>query len=144
MSGLSPLPVDQRKIDEGHLKLLSIFHFVGAGLALLGIGFLCLHYAFMHAIFTNPKLFQDQKGGPPPAEIFAIMKWFYVLGGIWFVVSGILNLISGLFLQARKHWVFSMVVAGINCLHMPLGTVLGVFTLIVLSRASVKELYGTV
>jgi hypothetical protein len=35
-----------------------------------------------------------------------------------------------------------MVVAGLNCAQMPLGTVLGVFTLMVLSRESVKSLYS--
>jgi hypothetical protein len=34
-----------------------------------------------------------------------------------------------------------MVVAGINCLHIPLGIVLGVFTIIILVRDSVRELY---
>jgi len=34
-----------------------------------------------------------------------------------------------------------MVIAGIECLFMPFGTVLGVFTLVVLVRPSVKELF---
>ena len=34
-----------------------------------------------------------------------------------------------------------MVIAGINCLHIPLGTLLGVFTLVVLGRESVRKLY---
>jgi len=34
-----------------------------------------------------------------------------------------------------------MVIAGLSCLNMPLGTVLGIFTLIVLSRESVKVLF---
>jgi hypothetical protein len=38
--------------------------------------------------------------------------------------------------------VFAGVVAGINCLHIPLGTVLGVFTIVVLIRDSVRELYS--
>jgi hypothetical protein len=32
--------------------------------------------------------------------------------------------------------------AGVECLFMPVGTVLGVFTIIVLVRDSVKELFG--
>jgi hypothetical protein len=141
MNYLPPVFRDQRKIDSDHLNLLSIFHFVGAGFAVLGILFLLAHYAFLHTIFENPKMWENQKGGPPPAEFFAIFKWFYVIGGIWFAVSAILNVLSGLFLRARKHRTFSMIVAGINCLHMPLGTVLGVFTIIVLVRDSVRQLY---
>jgi Na+-driven multidrug efflux pump len=141
MSELPPLPRDQRKIDADHLNLLAIFHFVGAGLALLGILLLLAHFAMMHALLDNPKMWENQKQGPPPAEFFAIFKWFYLVFAVWFVGSGILNVISGLCIRARKHRTFSMVVAGINCLHMPLGTVLGVFTLIVLIRDSVRELY---
>jgi hypothetical protein len=51
------------------------------------------------------------------------------------------NLLSGLFLRARRHRTFSMVVAAINCLHIPIGTALGVFTFIVLGRESVRKLY---
>lgn len=142
---LPPLPRDQRKIDADHLNLLGIFHFVGAGLAVLGIIFLLAHYALMHAMFSNPDIWKNQKQPMPvpPEQIFAMMKWFYVAGAVWFMSSGILNLISGFCLRARKARTFSLVVAGINCLHFPLGTVLGVFTIIVLIRDSVRELYAT-
>lgn len=142
MNDLPPQYRDQRKVDEKHLNLLSIFHFVGAILAVFGILFLFVHYEVMHAIFTRPELWQGQGQNPPPAELFAILKWFYLIGGVWFVVSGILNLISGLCLRAKRGRTFSLLVAGINCLHIPLGTVLGVFTIIVLVRDSVCELYG--
>ena len=138
---LPPIPRDQRKIDSDHLNLLAIFHFVGAGLGLLGLLFLLLHFTMMHMVFTNPEMWKNSKQGPPPVVFFDIFKWFYLVFGIWFVGSGVLNLISGFFLRARKHRNFSLVVAGITCLHIPLGTVLGVFTIIVLMRDSVRELY---
>jgi hypothetical protein len=141
MSVLPPIPRDQRKIDVDHLNLLAIFHFIGAGLALLGILFLLVHFAIFHTVFANPKMWENQKDGPPPAEFFAIFQWVYLVMGLWFLASCVLNVLSGLFLRARKHPTFSFVVAGINCVHMPMGTVLGVFTIIVLNRASVRELY---
>lgn len=143
MSELPPLTRDQRKVDERHLEILSIFHFVGAGLALIGILFLFLHYEFMHSFFTNPAFWQNQKQPPPfsPTQFFNLFKWFYIIFGMWFLVSGILNVISGFCLRAKRYRTFSLVVAGINCLHIPLGTVLGVFTIIVLVRDSVRELY---
>ena len=67
---------------------------------------------------------------------------FYLAGAVWFVASAILNVISGVCLRARKGRTFSLVVAGINCLHIPLGTVLGVFTIVVLVRDSVREQYS--
>jgi hypothetical protein len=141
MSDLPPLLRDQRRIDADHLELLSIFHFVGAGLALLGILFVAAHYTVFHAFLSNPKIWENQKQGPPPAEFFAVFRWFYVFFAGWFGTSCVLNLISGFCIRARKHRTFSMVVAGINCLHMPLGTVLGVFTMVVLIRDSVRRLY---
>lgn len=74
--------------------------------------------------------------------VLCVLKWVYLAGAVWFVASGILNLISGFCLLARKGRTFSLVVAGVNCLHIPAGTVLGVFTIIVLLRDSVRELYG--
>ena len=141
---LAPLPRDQRRIDSDHLTLLAIFHFVGAGLAVLGILFLFAHYMFMQAIFTHPDFWQNQNQKPPPEELFSIFIWFYIIGGIWLVLSLILNLLSGMFLATRRCRTFSLIVAGINCLHIPLGTVLGIFTIIVLVRESVRELYEAV
>ncbi|HEY5315273.1 MAG TPA: hypothetical protein VIK18_22265 [Pirellulales bacterium] len=141
MSDLPPILRDQRKIDADHLNLLSIFHFVAAGLALLGISFELVHFALFSAIFAGPIPWPHQTGGPPPAEFFAIFKWFYLVFGAWLLTSGTLNLISGFCLRARKHRTFSLVVAGVNCLYMPLGTILGAFTILVLVRDSVRELY---
>jgi len=140
MNAAPPLPRDQGKIDTDQLRLLAVFHFVGAGLGLLGILFLLAHFAMFHAVFANPNPWKDQKQQPPP-ELFAVLKWFYLVFGTWFLASGILSAISGFCLRARKHRTFSLVVAGIICLHIPLGTVLGVFTIIVLLRDSVRESY---
>jgi hypothetical protein len=139
---LPPLTRDQTKADLDHLRLLSIFHYVGAGLAILGLGLLAVHYLFFHAFLYNHEMWKNQKGAvPPPREFFAIFKWFYVAFGVWFVTSGILNVLSGVFLGRRKFRTFSLVVAAMNCVHVPLGTVLGVFTIIVLLRPSVREIY---
>jgi hypothetical protein len=141
MSELPPVTRDQRKTDADQLQLLSIFHFICAGLALFAILLLCAHFAVFHAFFENPKFWHDQKQTPPPVEFFALFKWFYLIFGTWFLISGILTLISGFCLRRRKHRTFSLVVAGINCLHLPVGTVLGVFTIVVLMRETVRDLY---
>jgi len=135
----------QRKRDCEHLKLLSIFHFIFAGLALLGIGFIFVHYAFMHMVFSNPEMWKTQRGAePPPKEFLDAFIWFYVFGGFILFLGLVLNVVSGVFLQQRQHRMFSLVTGGLNCLQIPFGTALGVFTIIVLSRESVRELYSGV
>lgn len=136
-----PLPGDTRNADAEHLQLLSIFHFVGAGLALLGLLFLIAHYSMFNLFFANPKMWENQKQGPSPEAFFAVFKWFYLIFAIWFIACGAMNVASGLWIRTRKRRTFSMIVAGFNCMHFPLGTVLGVFTLIVLMRDSVRKLY---
>lgn len=133
---------DQRAVDAGHLKLLAVFHFVLAGLSLFGLGFIFLHWLLMHSLFENPQMWANQKGGPPPQEFFAIFKWFYVIAAVFIVGGGIVNLISGFMIQKRRGRIFSLVVAGIDCLCFPFGVVLGIFTFIVLLRSSVEEAYN--
>jgi hypothetical protein len=136
-----PVP-DQYRADLKHLNLLSIFHYIGAGLAVLGLGFLLLHFTIFHTVMSDPAMWQNQKQGPPPQVFFDMLNIFYFVGGIWFVSSAVLNLISAMYLRVHKHRTFSFVVACVNCLHMPLGTILGVFTIVALCRDSVQELYS--
>lgn len=138
---MAPLPPNQRNIDIDHLNLLSIFHFIGAGLGAVGALVMMGEYGLMHFIFTNPAIWQNQRQPPPPEFILPMMKVIYGGIALWCVVSLILNLLSGLFLRERRHRTFSFVVAALNCLHIPFGTVLGVFTIIVLVKDSVRELY---
>lgn len=141
MNVLPPPLRDPRKADADHLKLLALFHFLLAGFALLGMVFLLLHYTLMSSIMLNPKMFEGQKGGPPPQEFFALFQWFYWIFGALLVIGILGNLLSALWINARRYRMFSLVVAAINCFQFPLGTALGVFTILVLMRESVRDLY---
>lgn len=127
--------------DIEHLNLLALFHYIGGGLTLL---FACI--PFIHVtlgvLMLSGKLNGPQgQPGPPPA-----FGWFFVIIGLTIIAlgwtMGILIIYSGRCLKARRHWLFSVVMAGLMCLSVPLGTILGVFTLIVLLREPVKRLYG--
>jgi hypothetical protein len=128
--------------DSEHLRLLSVFHYVVAGLAAL-FSFFPLLYTGMGALFIwaaqhpNPK----QTGEPPPE----FLGWIFIGLGLFFFLLGIAMaiciLLAGRALAKRRRYTFAFVVACIECLFMPFGTVLGVFTLIVLSRESVKALF---
>jgi hypothetical protein len=119
---------DQRAIiDAEHLRLLAIFHFVSAAFAFAGVLFASLYFVLIWAVFANPDLYAQSQEGPPPAVVITIFRWVTAIGVAWFVVSCVGNLLSGLFLRTRRHRTFSMVIAGINCMHIPLGTLLGVY-----------------
>lgn len=140
---MQPLPTaespTQRK-DREQLRLLTLFHFILSGLSLIGIGFIALHFFLMRSILTSPQV-QNAKGGPPPEQIFRIFIIVYIVFACLLVISSGLNLASGICLRRRRLRMFSMVIGGLNCLQVPFGTALGVFTFIVLSRESVRDLY---
>ena len=84
-----------------------------------------------------------EEGEDFPSQVFGWM--FFVMGLVAFIIgqaSSVLIIVSGRFIKTRKKRVFSFVMACVACLGAPLGTILGVFTIIVLSRDSVKRIYG--
>lgn len=50
-------------------------------------------------------------------------------------------MVSDLYIRAKRNRTFSIIVSGFNYLDIPIGTLLGVFTIVVLIRKSVQELY---
>jgi hypothetical protein len=147
--------VIQKEKDKEHLNLLSIFYFITAGLAIAGIIFLFLYFSFLKGFILNRHhinqmsniviTFQENSARGAdreiPAEFYNIIALvFYFIGGIM-VVNALLNLLTGFFLRQRKHRVFCIIIGTLNCLHVPIGTALGAFTIAVLTRDSVKQLF---
>ncbi len=128
--------------DQEHLRLLSIFHYVVAGLGALFSLLPLLYLAggwFMLYAAAHP---QQIKGEPPPA----LLGWVFIaFGGLLFLCGETMAMciaLAGRFIARRRHYWFAFVLACVQCLFVPFGTILGVFTIIVLSRKSVKELFG--
>ena len=130
--------------DEEHVQLLAIFHYVVAGLAAL-FSFFPLLYTTVGAIF----IFAARHGTAKPGEDLPpeFLGWiFAALGSLLFLMGiamAICILIAGRSLALRKRYSFAFVMACIECLFIPFGTILGVFTIIVLSRESVRRLFST-
>lgn len=138
---LFPYPDYFRTRDRDHLNLLSVFHFVIGGLGVLGIGFLTIHYAIMSRVFLSPEIWKNAHGTMPPRELFDTMIWFYWAAGGAMVLFITANVICGFFLRKRQRWTFCIVIAGLDCLQIPFGTALGIFTILTLSRESVRQLF---
>jgi 4-amino-4-deoxy-L-arabinose transferase-like glycosyltransferase len=125
------------------LRLLSIGYFIQGGIV-TSFGLLALCYlAFFEVMFTavqNGSQANPQNQMPPGV--------LYALGAIGTAVvlvmlaSGICLLYSGSALRKRKRKTFVLIMAALNCLSVPYGTVLGVFTFLVLQRPEAKELFA--
>ena len=129
--------------DTEQLKLLAIFHYVVAGLAAL-FSFFPLLYTALGVIF----MIAGGHGTAKPDEELPpeFLGWiFAALGSVLFAIGitmAICVLIAGRSLALRRHYSFALVIACIECLFVPFGTILGVFTIVALSRESVKTLFS--
>jgi hypothetical protein len=144
-----PLPQDSSQ-DANHLSLLAVFYYVMAGfmfltslagLVYVGSGILFL---VMPSLMTEGQGVQSQNEMPPEAVGIMAGGFMIALGVVFIAILagiGVLQIVAANSLRSRQRWVFCLVVAGLNCMHAPLGTLLGVFTFVVLFRPSVKEMF---
>ena len=129
--------------DREHLRLLAIFHYVVAGLAAL-FSFFPLLYTTIGAIF----IFAARHGTAKPGEELPpeFLGWIFAIVGLLLFVLGIAMAIciflAGRCLSRNKHYTFALVMACIECLFIPFGTILGIFTIIALLKEPVKGLFA--
>lgn len=124
--------------DLEHLRWLSVSFYVYAGLTAL---FACIPFIHLFiGIAMVSGRFDEGENSPPP-----FFGWLFIGMASIFIVSGfalaVCNFLAGKYLKEQTKYTFCFVIAVINCMFAPLGTVLGIFTIIVLLRDSVKPLF---
>ncbi len=128
-----------------HLRLLSIFHYVVAGIIGLFSLLPLIHVGIGLMFLLAPEMMHD---GKSPADEFGakfVGTLFTVIGSVAILIGmsiAILIFVAGRKLAARRHHTFCLVIAAVECLFAPLGTVLGVFTILVLMKPEARELFG--
>ncbi len=122
------------------LKILSICYYIMGGIQ-AAMALLLLAYGVFFGIFLSMIPDNGSTQSLPPAVAHLMMGIFSVMAALGVAYAGCV-LLAGRFLARRKHYVFCFVAAVLNCLLLPFGTVLGIFTFIVLSRPGVRESFG--
>ena len=144
--------------DREHLSALSIGHFILAGVALLGgVPTLLIGVSgskLMDEFGSDLTMAMgqipgqsgvDPFGGSPDAmlqDLNSLIISVVVSMVLLAVVSAIHLAVVGVQIRNRRWWTFCYLTGWGECLMFPFGTVLGIFTIIVLSRPSVKLLFG--
>src|ERR1700677_1597663 len=129
--------------DLEHLKLLGIFHYIWGALSLIGGLFLGAYFVVIGVVLiTNPSATSSTEESGSAGVVGGVMIAIGVVAFLIVVVYGILTLMAGG--KYRKHqggyWflfilaIITLIIGGIP------GIVLGIFSLIVLGRPSVKAL----
>ncbi|MBN7136579.1 hypothetical protein A7A76_17680 [Lysobacter enzymogenes] len=125
--------------DESHLKLLSVFYYVlaalgaAASLAAAGISVVLIDY-----LRTAAPGYPGSAAGEDPTALAVIMALSIALS----LASSALQFMTARRLRQRRGLGLCRFTAAITCLSFPLGTLLGVFTFIVLARPQVRAAFG--
>jgi hypothetical protein len=123
-----------------YLRLLSIFHYVLAGISALFACIPLLHIILgIMMVFSPERLFP--RGDAPPQ----FLGWLFLIFGSVAILAGwafaVCVFLAGRFLSRKVYYYYCLVMAGIECTFAPFGTVLGVLSIIMLIKPSVKELF---
>ncbi|MCG6962482.1 MAG: hypothetical protein LJE95_04365 [Acidobacteria bacterium] len=123
--------------DQEQLQLLSIFHYVVGGLMALVACIPFIHF-FIGLALTAGWFEKPEPDVAPIGIVLMLIAGLFIVCG-W--TLAVLMIVAGRFLAKRQHRTFCIVVAAMACLFMPFGTILGVFTIVVLMRESVQALF---
>jgi len=127
----------QSIIDAEHLKMLSVGYWVWGGLMAVYSVFIGAYFGFIGFIIMSVPT-----GPDAPPDFF---RWvFPIIGTFAFLIAGSLaglQIANGFWIRNRTHRVFSLVIAGLVCFSIPVGTLLGVASFLTLLRPSVAALY---
>ena len=122
--------------DEEHLGYVALGFYVYAALNLLCScvpGFqTCFGFALLGGISDEP---DSRFGG-------VLMIGAGILASLLILGYSALMALNGYLISQRSSYGAVIAITVLTCLNLPLGTLLGVFTLIVLFRDSVRELFG--
>ncbi len=131
----------QSVIDEEHLKLLRIGYIV-SGILTLVLSVVPLIYVVIGVVFAAAgSRIPTHRNDPDPAVLGVVFIVVGLLASAIMACIGALKLYTARSIGRREKRVLSMVIAGIECLSIPYGTLLGAFTFVVLGRPSVQSLY---
>ena len=126
----------QEVIDNEQMRLLSFFYYVTGVLSAICV-FFPLFYVFMGLLFLLVPGSSSSAGSAPPA----LVGWIFITLGLsislLMLATAILKICAGYCIARRTRRTLCLVAAGFSCFGIPYGTLLGIFTFIVLSRESV-------
>ncbi len=106
-------------------------------------------YAFLGVLFMESIQVSDSTDGMPFALDYLFFSSFgiiiFIVACIGFLLTislGILNLLASKYIKDVKNYNFIFAIAVVNCLTGVLGILLGVFTLVELTKPEVKSLFN--
>ena len=135
---VQPDPAAIRSKDESDLNLLSVLHYVWTGfLGCTGLGVLAYFALVGELVASAP-----HHGSAHGPDVGAIMIIIGVMVVVLMIPMIVLHILAAAGLKKRTRYWLIFVMSCWACTSVPLGTALGIFSILVLQRPSVKALFG--
>jgi hypothetical protein len=130
----------QAVLDQEHLRLLALFHCISGAITMAFSLMYGLWALFMFVVIPpqargniNDAFTQQFM----PLMMFGMFGIFCAFG----IAYGIVEIVCGRFISKRRARIFTIIASVPRLIFMPYGTILTVFTLLVVDRPSVRFLY---
>ncbi len=148
-----PLPAPLYDRDAEHLRILSVCWYVLAGIQGLMACFVLLYVLFGVGMMlfgaaagtAAGNAARDPSGAVVGLPFMGMGAMLGCFGLFLFLMAGtlaFLNFKTGQSLARRRNLTLIYVMAAVACMAVPMGTLLGVFTFIVLSRPGVRATFA--
>ncbi|PLX08824.1 MAG: hypothetical protein C0596_05885 [Marinilabiliales bacterium] len=122
---------------KNHLDTLATLHYVWGGLKFLAALFILIYVLVGLGLILGGTSDGDMEmqfaGG--------MLLIFGLIGFVLVAAVGVLNILCGRYLQQKKNRVFCIVMSGLACMNAPLGTLLGIFTIIEVEKPEIKKMF---
>lgn len=135
----APADAAPSKQDLAHLDTIGILYYVLAGITAVFSLFPLIHLIVGIGMLALP----PQPGQPEQGAAF--VGWLFIAVAVALIGFGmslaVLFLMVARRLRQRRGYMFCVIASAVSCLSIPFGTALGVFSLIVLTKAPIKDLF---
>jgi hypothetical protein len=140
---LSP-EIEKTENIKKQLLVLSLLYYAVATMCLIGLATLPFMHTILNAVLTNQDL--PQQGAGPAARNLQVLQtplnFTLVIMGILFLLSAVLTVVTGISLFLKRHWTFCVVGSVLVCIWVPVGTGLGIWTLLLLFDQHTRSLFA--
>jgi len=127
---------------ERNLNTLSLFHYIAGAIFVVFACIPLIHVGIGIAMISAPESFVADNGQVPPE----VLGYFFTAVGILFFLAGqalaCAVIYAGRCLKQRKMYTYCFVTGCVSCMAVPFGTILGVFTIVLLSKDETKALFA--
>ncbi len=127
--------METRESMEKNAQVMGILWIVYGVLSVLG-GIICLVALLVISHIPDIR-WECGQVGPDILRIIGISL------GSFLIVLGVIKIISGLGLQTHKEWarILTMILAFLSLVNIPLGTALGIYSIVYLMKPEMIELF---